>query len=84
MITNTDEIPITFGAKKLGEILGVSEFTARNLMHSEGFPLRVFSERNHRVYKSDFLRWMEGERFYPNAVGGFDTNRTQLLSERVE
>lgn len=63
MITNLDDIPYVFDCKKLAEIMGVSTFTARNIMNSDGFPLRVYGPRSHRIWKAEFLRWMEGERF---------------------
>lgn len=58
-----ENIPFAFGCKQLADIMGVSTFKAREIMHSEGFPLHVYGPRTHRVFRSEFLRWLDGERF---------------------
>lgn len=63
MIASADDIPFVFDCKTLAEIMGVSISTARRIMHEEGFPLQCLSEKRHVIYKAQFLRWMEGERF---------------------
>lgn len=61
MIKSADDIPFVFDCKKLAEILDVSESTARTIMHSPGFPVRSVSPRKHRVYKGEFLDWLQGK-----------------------
>ncbi|WP_375330556.1 helix-turn-helix domain-containing protein [Alicyclobacillus fastidiosus] len=63
MFRTADDIPFVFGCKELAEIMGVSKSTARRIMHDDGFPVHRISEKSHRIYKDQFLRWMNGERF---------------------
>ncbi|WP_206921875.1 DNA-binding protein [Alicyclobacillus suci] len=58
-IRNLDDLPLVFDCKKLAEILGVSTFTARNIMHSPGFPVVIAGPRRHRIYKTAFIKWLE-------------------------
>ncbi|MFB5192765.1 DNA-binding protein [Alicyclobacillus fastidiosus] len=58
-IRNLDDIPVVFDCKKLAEILGVSTFTARTIMHQPGFPVVIAGPRRHRIYKPAFLQWIE-------------------------
>lgn len=63
MYKDAGDIPFVFDYKVLAEVLGVSTFTARTIMNSDGFPLHKLSPRKHRIFKGEFLRWMNGERF---------------------
>ena len=56
-----DEIPLVFNVRWLAKILMVSYSTALAIMHSQGFPVRVFGRRIYRIYKEPFLRWLETE-----------------------
>lgn len=57
-IPNTEDIPEIFDRKKLAEILGVSEWKARDMMRSPEFPVRYVSPRKPRIFKKEFLMWL--------------------------
>lgn len=61
--SNNNELPVTYGTKEIAEILHCSIPTARETMHSKGFPLMRIG-KNFRVYREDFIKWMnqQGER----------------------
>jgi hypothetical protein len=60
-IRNLDSLPEMFSCKELANFLGVSTFTAREIMHRPGFPIFIAGPRRHRIYKSLFIEWIEKE-----------------------
>lgn len=56
-----NDIPAVFDCKTLAQILGVSRSTARNVMHSRGFPKVVIGQSVYRVYKPAFLKWLKDQ-----------------------
>lgn len=54
-----EEIPVVFDCKYLAKILGCSESTARTVMNQPGFPVLRLSARKHRIYREQFLAWLD-------------------------
>lgn len=57
----TDDIPAVFGSRELAQILGIGESTARELMRRADFPVIAVTPRKRRVYKPQFLAWLEAQ-----------------------
>lgn len=54
------DIPLVFDVKKLAEILGVSLSTAYVLMKRADFPVIYVTPTRRRIYRVQFLRWLDG------------------------
>lgn len=56
--TDIDQLPTALDAKEIAIFLGISEISARNLMHSTGFPTIRIGKRM-IVSKTKFLEWID-------------------------
>lgn len=54
-----EEIPAVFDCKFLAKILSCSIPTARTVMNQPGFPIWRLSAHKHRIYRAQFLAWLE-------------------------
>ena len=59
-IKSYDELPLFLNAKLIAKVLGVSESSAYELMHSKGFPVIKIGARM-VVPKEKFISWIESE-----------------------
>lgn len=56
--TDAEQLPTALDAKEIAAFLGISEISARQLMHSKGFPtIRI--GRRMIVSKTKFLEWID-------------------------
>jgi predicted DNA-binding transcriptional regulator AlpA len=53
------DIPVIFSCKELQTILGISRSQAYVLMRQADFPTVEISPRKRRIYRDDFLEWIE-------------------------
>lgn len=56
-----EEIPAVFDVQVLAQLLQCSVSTARTYMNRPGFPVWKITKRRHKIYREQFLRWVEGE-----------------------
>ncbi len=56
--TDIEQLPTSLNAKEVAAFLGISEISARNLMHSKGFPTIRIGKRM-IVSKNKFLEWID-------------------------
>ena len=54
-----EDIPAVFDVPYLAQILGVSRTTAHAVTHMPGFPVVVLGPKLTRIYKPQFLVWLE-------------------------
>ncbi len=56
--TDIEQLPTALDAKEIAAFLGISEISARQLMHSKGFPtIRI--GRRMVCSKTKFLEWID-------------------------
>ena len=55
-----DELPLFLNARMVSRILGVSQSSAYELMHQEGFPSMRIGNR-WVVSREEFRAWVEGQ-----------------------
>lgn len=54
-----EDIPAVFDVGYLAQILGVSRTTAHAVTHRPGFPVVALGPKLTRIYKPQFLAWLE-------------------------
>lgn len=58
---NIEDVPIVFDAHKLAEVLQISLSSAYALMRREDFPVIHVTPTRRRIYRVQFLRWLENQ-----------------------